>query len=92
MHVDGFRFDLGSIMTRAHSTWQPAELSPDGELGAPLSGGAATDAHGMRSDSELILLDLGLVLGSAQHNVNAQTVQVLRPQNSPQLQRLWLRA
>jgi pullulanase/glycogen debranching enzyme len=24
MHVDGFRFDLGSIMTRAHSLWNPA--------------------------------------------------------------------
>lgn len=23
MHVDGFRFDLGSIMTRAHSLWHP---------------------------------------------------------------------
>ena len=22
MHIDGFRFDLGSIMTRAHSLWQ----------------------------------------------------------------------
>ena len=26
MHVDGFRFDLASIMTRAHSVWQqPAD-------------------------------------------------------------------
>lgn len=25
MHVDGFRFDLASIMTRAHSTWYPSE-------------------------------------------------------------------
>ena len=25
-HVDGFRFDLGSIMTRAHSTWHSTEL------------------------------------------------------------------
>lgn len=23
-HVDGFRFDLASIMTRAHSAWHPA--------------------------------------------------------------------
>lgn len=22
MHIDGFRFDLGSIFTRAHSVWQ----------------------------------------------------------------------
>lgn len=27
MHVDGFRFDLASIMTRAHSLWHP--LSPE---------------------------------------------------------------
>jgi isoamylase len=25
MHVDGFRFDLASIMTRAHSAWHPSE-------------------------------------------------------------------
>lgn len=25
MHVDGFRFDLASIMTRAHSDWHPSE-------------------------------------------------------------------
>ena len=25
MHVDGFRFDLASIMTRAHSLWHPLE-------------------------------------------------------------------
>lgn len=25
MHVDGFRFDLGSIMTRAHSIWHPTD-------------------------------------------------------------------
>lgn len=24
-HVDGFRFDLASIMTRAHSAWHPQE-------------------------------------------------------------------
>lgn len=24
-HVDGFRFDLGSILTRAHSLWRPSE-------------------------------------------------------------------
>jgi len=28
MHVDGFRFDLASIMTRAHSLWQPSAPSP----------------------------------------------------------------
>ena len=41
MHVDGFRFDLGSIMTRTHSLWHPPSsldsssaadaLAPQGE-------------------------------------------------------------
>ena len=41
MHVDGFRFDLGSIMTRTHSLWHPPSslgsspaadaLTPQGE-------------------------------------------------------------
>lgn len=32
MHVDGFRFDLGSIMTRAHSLWHPlGDKESDGE-------------------------------------------------------------
>ena len=26
MHVDGFRFDLASILTRAHSAWHPQEV------------------------------------------------------------------
>lgn len=26
MHVDGFRFDLGAIMTRTHSLWHPPSL------------------------------------------------------------------
>ncbi|CAG9463693.1 unnamed protein product [Pedinophyceae sp. YPF-701] len=26
MHVDGFRFDLGAILTRAHSTWYPEQV------------------------------------------------------------------
>ena len=29
-HVDGFRFDLGSIMTRAHSAWSPNEVDAAG--------------------------------------------------------------
>lgn len=40
MHVDGFRFDLGSIMTRAHSLWHPSLPGDDEELtpqGAPLA-------------------------------------------------------
>lgn len=28
MHVDGFRFDLASIMTRAHSLWYPVDTTP----------------------------------------------------------------
>ena len=28
MHVDGFRFDLGSILTRAHSVWQSGPAQP----------------------------------------------------------------
>lgn len=35
MHVDGFRFDLASILTRAHSAWAPSDLvvgdGPDGQ-------------------------------------------------------------
>ena len=46
MHVDGFRFDLGSIMTRAHSAWHGAEPGPDPHLSALLSGGAITDERG----------------------------------------------
>ena len=38
MHVDGFRFDLASILTRAHSAWAPSDLLPDGRRGPPLSG------------------------------------------------------
>jgi isoamylase len=39
MHVDGFRFDLGSIMTRAHSKWHaqgapPAETAGEAEAEA----------------------------------------------------------
>ena len=39
MHVDGFRFDLGSIMTRAHSLWHPSLPGDDPDLtpqGAPV--------------------------------------------------------
>lgn len=30
MHVDGFRFDLASILTRAHSVWHAGEMAVDG--------------------------------------------------------------
>lgn len=48
MHVDGFRFDLGSIMTRAHSAWNGGEQGPDGERSAVLSAGALIDDQGAR--------------------------------------------
>lgn len=35
MHIDGFRFDLASILTRAHSTWHPGEIHPKGPRLAP---------------------------------------------------------
>ena len=54
-HVDGFRFDLGSIMTRAHSQWlpsdplaSPASLSSDSEeedADVPIGAGAYADIH-----------------------------------------------
>ncbi len=30
MHVDGFRFDLGSILTRAHSRWHAVDPADAG--------------------------------------------------------------
>lgn len=36
MHVDGFRFDLASIMTRAHSQWHKAEPHSSNGNGAGL--------------------------------------------------------
>lgn len=52
MHVDGFRFDLGSIMTRAHSVWHPAreeeeDVSPDSDIEPE---GAAIDEQGLMTD------------------------------------------
>jgi isoamylase len=41
MHVDGFRFDLASILTRAHSAWAAADLLPDGRRAPPLAGDGA---------------------------------------------------
>ena len=55
MHIDGFRFDLASIMTRAHSEWSssPAEPAPAETPGAVCiqqaafqAGGAAVDTNG----------------------------------------------
>ena len=45
MHIDGFRFDLASIMTRAHSTWHMGEIGEDGtRLG--IHGDAVVDGRG----------------------------------------------
>ena len=46
MHVDGFRFDLGSIMTRTHSLWHPPSL---------LDGSPAADASLPQGDLRSIL-------------------------------------
>ena len=55
MHVDGFRFDLGAIMTRTHSLWHPPSLlasSPDADALAPqgeaLRLATASRSHEMR--------------------------------------------
>lgn len=49
-HIDGFRFDLASILTRAHSAWHPQEPPMEGEATAPLSNGAVVDANGYMTD------------------------------------------
>lgn len=38
-HVDGFRFDLASILTRAHSAWHAEEVEADGSRAEPGAGG-----------------------------------------------------
>lgn len=51
MHVDGFRFDLGSIMTRAPSMWHPSDPVPP----APYASGnkdAASLPPGLASGSD----------------------------------------
>lgn len=51
-HVDGFRFDLASILTRAHSAWHPATLDAGAEQltgalnAAPAPTGPAVDPQG----------------------------------------------
>jgi len=49
-HVDGFRFDLASILTRAPSTWHPTRLDEDGNAVGLHSGGAAMDETGIMTD------------------------------------------
>jgi glycosidase len=46
MHVDGFRFDLASIMTRAPSAWHAAHVTADGVRTAPHSGGGLANELG----------------------------------------------
>ena len=46
MHVDGFRFDLGSIMTRAHSQWHRTSASDNGKPVGLLSGGKVQGVQG----------------------------------------------
>eukprot|EP00891_Asterochloris_glomerata_P003947 jgi/Astpho2/3947/e_gw1.00063.17.1_t len=47
MHVDGFRFDLGSIMTRAHSQWHRASATDNGKPAGLLSGGKVPGVQGI---------------------------------------------
>lgn len=46
MHIDGFRFDLGSIMTRAHSQWHRASAADNGKPAGLLSGGKVQGVQG----------------------------------------------
>ena len=47
MHVDGFRFDLGSIMTRTHSLWHPP---------SSLDSSSAADALAPQGDALLMVI------------------------------------
>lgn len=57
-HVDGFRFDLGSIMTRAHSQWMPSDplgsmaSFDDGDGGAAEGGRPGFESSGEVSSGE----------------------------------------
>ena len=62
MHIDGFRFDLASILTRAHSLWHGSTRLAGGGVGAPLcgsggpalgDGGAMTDGAGLPTGTPL---------------------------------------
>ena len=44
--MDGFRFDLGSIMTRAHSQWHRTSAAGNGKPAGLLSGGKAQAVQG----------------------------------------------
>ena len=49
-HVDGFRFDLASILTRAYSAWHAEEVAADGARTEPHSRGAVVSDEGYMSD------------------------------------------
>lgn len=50
-HVDGFRFDLASILTRAHSAWHPTQYDEQGRVIPPLSSGPVVEASsGLMTD------------------------------------------
>lgn len=51
-HVDGFRFDLASILTRAHSAWHRQELDDSGNL-IPGPSGIIPDAAGCPTGTPL---------------------------------------
>ncbi len=42
--MDGFRFDLASILTRAHSAWHPTKYDDKGNVIPPQAAGAIVDA------------------------------------------------
>ncbi|KAK9833179.1 hypothetical protein WJX74_009440 [Apatococcus lobatus] len=58
MHIDGFRFDLASIMTRAHSEWDTMPMNQPGEPGetqsAIMAEGAGVPTGTPLSDPALI--------------------------------------
>lgn len=50
IHIDGFRFDLASILTRAHSAWYQGELDSNGIWRPPHSMGGIVDDNGYMSN------------------------------------------
>ena len=65
--MDGFRFDLGSIMTRAHSQWHRTSAADTGKPAGLLSGGKVQGVqgeqpsrHGGRQPCRHLLLGLQL--------------------------------
>lgn len=52
MHVDGFRFDLASILTRAHSAWHPTEVVHKKKKGGSRKGYYDSDDDGSGSEAD----------------------------------------